>query len=381
MNSFSGWRWYRSLTGAVLCLILLAALWQSAPADEFAVVPASDSIYSHLKTLHQAGLVEDIAVTITRYEAAVETAKAAFTVTARLKTGAPGITYSTETRDALRALLVLLRPEMRKLQVDVAGSLAILGDKPSPEHRFMQPERTPPEPDTSPPLFGAHRVESAWPLDSGNPAEMRQPQVRYLDLPLAQRLRVSSTLFAMERDRTDPFGEWSDPTAVPYDLKGGSDGGGSLTRTSWDVSRWLSVYASYEARRRGLTTSHAQARLFGNEDYSGLGTGLGINLTRNVQLSGQVSMLRHGNQDRLATRIAGGLDLTAWQNRLSFNAHFARLLPEDSLALSSTAAEFNLGVDVSQRLSVKLLYQQLFDANAAAAGTDRMLSGGVSISF
>jgi hypothetical protein len=86
------------------------------------------------------------------------------------------------------------------------------------------------------------------------------------------------------------------------------------------------------------------------------------------------------NNNLKATRLEGGLGFTTWRDRLSLTANLSRLVPEDSLALSSTAAGLNIDVDVTERLSLNLLYKKLF-ASQATTHSDGFVGGGISINF
>ena len=81
-----------------------------------------------------------------------------------------------------------------------------------------------------------------------------------------------------------------------------------------------------------------------------------------------------------ALRYEGGVGLSGWQNRVALSARLSRLVPEDSLALGVTAARLNLGVGLTSQIQLKLMYQQMFGANAALQNNPRF-GGGLDFSF
>jgi hypothetical protein len=125
-----------------------------------------------------------------------------------------------------------------------------------------------------------------------------------------------------------------------------------------------------------------------------LGGDVELNLRPGVQVSGSVSRLQTDTganplgastfgltpENFSGLRYQGGLGLSGWQNRVVLNAQLSRLVPEDSLALSSTAAELNLGVGLTDQVSLKLLYQQLFDGTQQSH-SNRVVAGGMTINF
>jgi hypothetical protein len=80
------------------------------------------------------------------------------------------------------------------------------------------------------------------------------------------------------------------------------------------------------------------------------------------------------------TRYSGGVGLSAWENRLSLQANLSRLVPDDMRALPTTVGGVGLGLDLNERLSLSLLYQQLFTVSTPTKA-DRLVTGGLSINF
>jgi hypothetical protein len=107
--------------------------------------------------------------------------------------------------------------------------------------------------------------------------------------------------------------------------------------------------------------------------------GLDFSLSRGLLFSTQIEKIG-ANGTSGGTRVTSGVGLSAWQNRLSLVAKLSRLRPEDMRTMSaSTVAGVNVGVDVSQNMSLNLLYQRLF--SAPTPGRSGVLAGGVSIKF
>jgi hypothetical protein len=112
------------------------------------------------------------------------------------------------------------------------------------------------------------------------------------------------------------------------------------------------------------------------------GGGLDLRVRSGLSLSGDVSRVStEGSNGTSAIRYGGGVGLSAWQNRLTLSANLSRLVPEErSMLLAQTATAFNLDVGMTDRLRLKLLYQQWFGA-PAESGAQHMLAGGLNLSF
>ena len=125
----------RSLIPGFLCCLLLAPVSVATPnvarADEFTTIPPGDPLYGHLATITKAGWLGDAPAqgtshSLTRYEVALETAKAIFTVTARHR--ADPNWAATAPKPALRALRDLtvgLGAELKQLDIDVNATRAL----------------------------------------------------------------------------------------------------------------------------------------------------------------------------------------------------------------------------------------------------------------
>src|SRR5690606_26082237 len=116
----------------------------------------------------------------------------------------------------------------------------------------------------------------------------------------------------------------------------------------------------------------------GNE--RSLSAGADLTLRPGIVLSGDVARVDADSAFGDGLRFEGGLGLSGWQNRVVLSAHLSRLVPEDSLALGTTAARLNLGVDVTSQIQLTLMYQQLFGAGATQQG-NRRFGGGIDFNF
>jgi hypothetical protein len=132
------------LTRALLTAVMAAgttctALVVPSRADEFAVVPAGDVLYRHLSVVTRAGWTSlginpinsapqtpATTATLTRYEMALETAKALVAVKARQESNSQwALSVSKPAVKALHHLTQALRPELKGLGVDVAAALKL----------------------------------------------------------------------------------------------------------------------------------------------------------------------------------------------------------------------------------------------------------------
>ncbi|MBW3635296.1 MAG: hypothetical protein KY445_02365 [Armatimonadetes bacterium] len=360
-----------ALAATVLCAF--SAL-QTARADEFSLLPTGDPIYGQLSGLARPG--EAKPASLTRYEAALQTARALIEIQNRDPKRVSGAQWR-----ALKGLVTALRSELSQLGVDVGAALELAqnGLKPAKAPAIEAPvdftPRTAPVKTTAP-RTGALLLSSPGPSD----ASVRNTSIA---IPLSQRLRVESARLAVERSTQDPFA--ASFGAAP---RGGISQGGAAQKLasqntlSYDFSRWLTLRAATSQRELGGAQGDSpllSAPLFaGATEAKAAGGGLDFNVGPDFKISTEIERLR-ADTGASAARIGGGAELSLWQNRLSMSMHLSRLLPEDEATLSATAAQLGVGVDVSRRLSLNLLYQGLFaeskDNNAGR------VSGGVSLSF
>jgi hypothetical protein len=136
-----------------------------------------------------------------------------------------------------------------------------------------------------------------------------------------------------------------------------------------------------EASNPGLSRfSLTEPERASSEDLLNLNAGLNLRVRDGLLFSTQVENLSADDNTPGWTRFSGGIGLSTWQNRLSLGANLSRLNPENVNESAVTAAGVNIGLDVSQRLSLSLLYQQLF-STPVPQRAERVVAGGVSIKF
>lgn len=397
----------RSLIPGFLCCLLLAPMSVvpvgMARADEFTTVPPGDALYGHLASITKAGWIGDAPTqgtshSLTRYEVALETAKAIFTVTARHRADPNwAATASKSALRALRDLTIALGPELKQLDIDVNGTRALFDSlikAPMGGTTVINPAASrntngiPRLGNANPlaPLSGEQRVNSVTRPPGSTAANLVAGGLSTTDqswsLPLSQRLRVNTAIQALAQEESDPL--QSSALAArrssfqsPRALRSHTVTGRSLG-TTLDVNRWLSLNASYQQQPTVPRPFSLREALFAaSTQTQSLGGGVDIRLLHSLTLSGNMAkVVGTGSNTVRGTRYGGSLGLTGWQNRLSLNANLSRLVPEDSLALNSTAAELNLGLDVTQRLSLNLLYQQMFGIQ-----NQTQVAGGIVINF
>ena len=404
------------LAAWLLASLLAAGLAVSRPvlADEFETVPAGDPIYAQLATVAKAGWLSAPRGSnqgLTRYEVALETAKAIFAVTAHHRADRTwDASASRPALGALRSLTTVLRVELKSLDVDAGETLTLLngilkpgsGDVPA---RPIEPSGVvfnkgsavtrPVDDQTRQPFMAAAPLtaftgrDGSWRhVGSPNGFNMtnggQQMAEGELNLPLSQRLRVRTAYLALAHAASDPFGDAASDGArlAQPNAPGGSSAKPSVLSAgaNFSVTSWLQLGASYAHRTNDPRTNWLPDPLALGREEDSLNSNVDVVLG-SLRLSGDYSHVSSDNpQFSNGTRIGGGVGLTAWQNRLSLNANLSRLVPEDSFALSQTAAALNIGVDVTQRMSLNLLYQQMFGAQNPAR-PDRVVAGGLSISF
>lgn len=381
---------------------LLAALWvlatyavvavapAPARADQFEVIPAGNPIYTQMNTVGKAGWLTaptNSNRTLTRYEVALETAKAIFTVTAQQRADVSW--GNTASRPALRALIDLtnsLRPELQQLQIDPAATTTMLNGmlhvpvtRLQPHTATVAPVRTPTTTARPGAGFSGLRFNRNTELSSfaGSRFLMGpRSSVQSLKIPLSQRLRLETTVLALKSEENDPFG---DTQLARRPLTVGTARGNSIVPVqlgagaTYDVNNWVRFTANYDREAGGPTLWQGNPTLgLGTTEHS-VGAGVGLSVLTNLTLTSAVSRVTddRGTDTSRATRYQSGVDVSALRDRLVLSAKVSRLVPEDAVALPSTAADFNLGFDVTKRLSLKLLYKGIFgqpDQNHVAGG-------------
>jgi hypothetical protein len=374
-------------------------------ADEFSTVPAGDPLYRYLAVVTEAGwrgVPQGPSSKLTRYEMALETANAIFTVTARQQANKTwALSAPKPALRALRALTGEFQVELKIMGVDVAAALQMYNSllrasaPLSPSPTVASPAVTRPE-RLSEASAAATRAGTALDDPFSLPAAVAQRR-RELQIPLSQRLRIQTALSVLARDAEDPFGDST--LGVRHtnaqEAQRGSGSAGALSageaikaNMAVGVTDWLTLRAGYGRRAlapqpmsfESLALKDPSMPAVGQE-HSMIG-GVDVALRPGVHLSGNVENIEADSAvgGLEWTRIGGGLALSAWQNRLSLKANMARLVPEDARVLTSTIAGLNVNLDVSERLSLTLLYQQLFSAPNPAR-PDRLVAGGININF
>lgn len=357
--------------GAVLTIAVglgSTSLFSSAHADEFSLVPKGDPIYSQLSNLARPG-TEKVAPTLTRYEAALQTARFILNLQ-----GKEAQAMSRSNWRALKGLTLSLKTELLQLGVDVNATVALA------EANLQSSE----QPDLSLPASKRRKAPTAVSPGTAllQPATLDNPRLKVsnIEIPLSQRLRASAALTAIERNGNDPLDNRFEPRgAAALAEKSNLKQLGSQASLAYDLNRSLTVRASNSkvSSQAGDVPLLAAPFLKGAGEVSESGGGLDINLGSNLKLSTELARLR-GDNGSQASRVGGGASLSAFQNRLSMNMSLSRLLPEDEAALPSTAAHVGVGLDVTRRLSLSLLYQGLF---TQSAGNSSRVSGGFSLNF
>ncbi len=340
-----------------------------AHADAFSPIPTGDPIYRQLSAIASLGDAKPLQppANLTRYEAALQVARAAAVV------GAKPDALSRNGWRALRDLTISLKGELRQLGVDVDELLAACSRQLDAPARPILPSPAPLRPSIQRPNPSPTTSSFLNPTTSPSSRGLLQSN---LNLPLLGRTRVEAALLALQRDTQDPlsgssaFGARSNPAQFV----------GRNASVAVDVNSWLRVGALASQRRLGWVGDNAPALaapLFsGAREARGFGGSLQVSPLNGVSLNTEIERLSTDLGTR-GTRVSGGIGLSAWQNRLSLSAHLSRLQPEDRAVLPATATELNLGVDVTQRLSLNLLYQGLFSSQSETS----RLAGGLNFRF
>lgn len=398
----------RSLIPGFLCCLLLAPVgvmpMGMAHADEFTTVPPGDALYGHLASITKAGWIGDAPTqgtshSLTRYEVALETAKAIFTVTARHRADPNWAATAPKTAlRALRDLTVALSPELKQLDIDINATRALFDSlikapltgtaltNPLPSRNTNGTTRPSHADPFAASTTGGHRANASIRPQGMKVTSLVTGGLSTTDqawsLPLSQRLRVNTAIQALAQEQDDPL-QTSTLTGhrssfvSPHAASSNSVTGRSLG-TNLDVNRWLSINAGYHQQTLVPRPYSLREALFAaSTQTQSIGGGVDIRLLHSLTLSGNMAkVVGTGGTTVRGTRYGGSLGLTGWQNRLSLSANLSRLVPEDSLALTSTAAELNVGLDVTQRLSLNLLYQQMFGIQ-----NQTQVAGGIVINF
>ena len=372
-----------------LTVMLSGALFSTrmAQADEFSLLPTGDPVYGQLSSLTRPS-DSKITSPLTRYEAALQAARSMLDVQNR----DPKLVTRGQWR-AIKALSISLKAELRQLGVDpdaiqVAADRGLKAldlkatDSPSPAR---QPRSLPTRLAASPATSGKAAPRGSLLMTSPglNNANVKNTTST---IPLSQQLRVSASLMATERVGDDPFSTSFGQSSRALSIGGPQGSARSLaseTSVAYDLNRWLTLRGASSQRNLagGVATSPLLgAPMFdGATQVKGAGGGVDINVGSILKFSTDMERLRT-NTGAGASRIGGGASLS--MNRLSMAVNIGRLQPEDVDALPALEKQFGIGVDVTQRLKLNLLYQSLFaqNANNTPSNASR-ISGGISLSF
>ena len=355
----------RASRALLFSTLVCAAAFSQARADEFSPVPTGDSAYAQLQTLAPTGWIElrpaSRAATLTRYEIATETARAILALQAQ-QSDTKKARPSRAVVRALRELTQKFSPELRSLGIDVQSALRTCDEMLRGESapRTVAPITLAPAAARTTTL--APRTETSRVSDGARPSNSVA-----LESSL-QRLRLDTMVSALSRDALDPFGDTDDIASFGAKLPRGG--------VALGVSDWLSVRANEGAFRpdgRSLSPFNAPYRARGGEVDVAL---------RGVRLSGAVEQMSPLSLGEAASwnRVGGALGFSAWRNRLTLRANWSRLLPSDARLVPASVGGVDVGLDLSQRLRLTLLYQQMFSGRTDNA-PNRVVSTGININF
>lgn len=377
MRSPSSFR-FNFLLGAALCGLLCPA---PTHADAFSPIPQGDPIYRQLGalTLPAEGKLPKPAPGLTRYEAALQVARVSAVAATK-----PGSLSRSGWR-ALRELTLELKGELRQLGVDVEDVLALCARrldasafvsapaKGAPTVSLVRPQRQE--------RGASGAIAPATPSflnGQVSPADRRLRQSGLQMSSLSSHVRVAAALSALQRDidAPDPFASGG---SLALGRSKGSQIVGSDTSVDVDLNSWLRVGARASRRRLGLDdqTPALTSPLFqGAEKATGLGGVVEVSPVGGLRLSTDVEQIST-NVGASALRVGGGIGLSGWQNRLTLSAHLSRLQSQDRAFVPATASELKIGLGLSDRLSLSVLYQGLFSSQSQSS----RLAGGLNFRF
>ena len=377
--SFSPTRLSTRFCSVALLAATLGVAWspQNVRADEFSLLPLGDPIYSQLSSLTRPSDAKETKnASLTRYEAALQAARAILDVQNR----EPKAVTRANWR-AIKALCTSLKSELRQLGVDVEDALALAErglktDAPLPAASSSAGTSSA---RTASGATRANALAGGLPL-SGPSLANRNSRTSAIEIPLSQRVRASASVTAQPSVASNAPGAAlaGSPSAL---APTNSPGSASQSGLAFDWNPYLTLHAATSQNR--LDPSGNRSPLFLGPLFQGATTtdaasgGVALKLGA-LQLSTEVGRLST-DTGASAARFGGGASLSALQNRLSLGMNLQRLVPQDNAILPSTSAEVNLGLDLTQRFRLNLLYQGLF-AQAASNSASRV-SGGVSLSF
>lgn len=368
------------LLGAALCGLLCPV---RARADAFSPIPQGDPIYRQLGalTLLGEGKLPKPAPGLTRYEAALQVARVSAVAATKPES------LSRSGWRALRDLTLGLRSELRQLGVDVEDVLALCARrldtsasasvsapaKGTPTLSLVRPQRQG--------RGASGAIAPAMPSflnGQVSPTDRRSWQSGLQLSSLSSHVRVAAALSALQRDidAPDPFANGG---SLALSRSKSSQLVGSDTSVDVDLNSWLRVGARSSRRRLGLDdqTPALTSPLFqGAEKATGLGGVVEVSPVGGLRLSTDFEQIST-DVGTSGLRVGGGIGLSAWQNRLTLSAHLSRLQSQDQAFVPSTARELKIGLGLSDRLSLSVLYQGLFSSQSQSS----RLAGGLNFRF
>lgn len=319
----------------------------------FSTVPAGDPLYENLDAIERVHWIQNSATSathplLTRYEIAVETAKAIFYTGARNESEPSWLAGTPRgSLRALRDLCKALKSELAGMGVEVRPTLSMIDDA-------LQGN-------TKDRARAAAETESmqALPISDAGETPLGAALMRAANDPA--RLARDERLLASTRA-----------------FSGGETGSDWRFR----LTPWMALRAGYGSRDMTSPLAVNDVPLTGAQRVDAVGGGIDLALARNLSLSGRVENVAAlaGENNPSWLRYSGQIGVTTFGNRLSLSANMARLVPQDANAAAATAAGVNLDLGISDRLKFKVLYQQLFGNTAVPTGNVRV-AGGVSLNF
>ena len=358
---------------------------------EFEVVAAGDELYRLLATVQRGGLLQSAPRGgATRYEMALETGRAALALASKRASRAR---VSEDSARALSDLLTRLRPELRRLDVDVDAALVLCrasGGTDAPVSALLS--STP----------GSNRLKDGRASGSASSNLMAARQ------SLSSKLRLTAVRDSWDRRMSDPFGGetgrspsffgapatnrsgaafFDRPRVGPQGVYSAAQG--LAVGASLDIFSGVRVRTGYNTSAPSLQPSSLRA-LGANSPEAALlapgsaarrvGVGAEVDLPAGLRLSGDVQRLGNAAGGFEGTSIGGQARISAFNDRLSLSLNMSRLVPEERANLSQRQSMAGVGVAVGNSdLQFKLLYQQLFGPSSGQS--NRVIAGGVNITF
>lgn len=336
-----------------LALVVCAT---GARGDAFSAIAASDPIYRQLSALSSSSKARP-ASGLTRYEAALQVARVITNLDENSR-------LSRTSWRALRDLTTALKSELRQLGLNVEKTLALceanltLAPEDSTRGRGVK----------APPL----NLNTGATLNSSTNITRDDTGTVRLNWRLSPKLSGNSQV--VTDDKGTPFQTIAPRANASFEVA-------RANSLAYDLNSWLRFRASSAQRRLGLPDQAPalNAPLFeGAREAFGVGGGVDVALTNNLRVSTDLESLATDN-GRRGTRVGGGVELSAWRDRLNFSANFSRLTPESAATLPSTTTQVGVGVGIGSKLSLNLFYQGLFSEQSERNAS--RIGGGASVSF